>query len=71
MLSQKLKSTAKLNRTELKNITGGNDQGKPLQPICTLKCFIDDNGGSVGCPANRHCIEYLCNLHVYATKCVA
>ena len=71
MLSQKLKSSVRLNRTELKNITGGSDQNKPIQPICILKCFIDENGGSPDCPIGKHCIEYLCNLHVYATKCVA
>lgn len=71
MLSQKLKSTEKLNRTELKNVIGGNDQSKPWPPVCLLKCDFDENGISFGCPVNQHCVEYLCNTHVYATKCVA
>lgn len=71
MLSQKLKSTAKLTRTELKNVMGGNDQDQTLPPFCPKRCSFDDNGGSIGCPENRHCEEFQCWHGIYTTRCVA
>lgn len=70
MLSQKFKNTARLNRNELKNVTGGNGPDLEHPDLCELACGFNDDQSIFGCIENQKCELYMCRANVYATRCV-
>ncbi|WP_342331148.1 hypothetical protein [Pedobacter sp. FW305-3-2-15-E-R2A2] len=74
MLSQKFKNIAKLSRNDLKNVTGGNDQGK-TGSYCPVKCDDVDHtnaeGSGKSCPANMRCQWEFCGENTLTSRCVA
>lgn len=61
------KQAKKLNRNELKQVTGGTT----FDQNCPQSCTYQQPGGMLmdGCPGTMECVPFQCNQDEYGVRC--